>query len=363
MNNQQTEPLTTIKTQYGTIYTVPNLPDMDVHSKAFSHISIFSKARVLIKKIEKHFFRYPIRHAVCAVAEKALREVAGSYDALIPVIANPNIGAACMAHCAHSGERYIVYQVDPISTNSVYRKYRERLYWFEKKLYEQAKAIITTSIIRKEKEGDPNFEGEKIVAAEFPNLRNLTCSKRHEGEDIRCTFCGYIYNGIRDSTYTLELFRRMKNKTITLCFAGSGQEELLEQYAKGALQGRLERIGRVNGVESVQLMQHSDFLVNIGNTMLNQVPSKLFDYISTGKPIINICKSSNCPTIDYLNRYQLSLSLVENEAELDCQSAELEKFIISTYGKNSDYITIKNTFQENTAEFVAKLFIKEMRKE
>ena len=106
--------------------------------------------------------------------------------------------------------------------------------------------------------------------------------------------------------------------------------------------------------DSTAFIRRADFLINLGNTMTNQVPSKIFDYISTGIPIINICKSESCPTIPYMNRYRLAINIVESqdEAEKDRQADAIQYFIQSNLGlRNSSEFIVKE-FYQNTPQYV-----------
>ena len=52
-------------------------------------------------------------------------------------------------------------------------------------------------------------------------------------------------------------------------------------------------MGRVSHTVAIQYMSEADFLLNIGNSISSMVPSKIFEYISTGKPIISIYSNIN----------------------------------------------------------------------
>ena len=51
----------------------------------------------------------------------------------------------------------------------------------------------------------------------------------------------------------------------------------------------------------------------------NQIPSKVLEYINTGKPVINIYKAEACPTLDLLMEYN---ALHINEKDALSQSSE-----------------------------------------
>ena len=117
----------------------------------------------------------------------------------------------------------------------------------------------------------------------------------------------------------------------------------------------------ISMADSFKMMQSSDILINIGNNVINQVPSKLFDYISTGKPIINFCKSKNCPTIPYINMYRLGLNIIEGEDAIDRQALIVSQFIKEHNKERMNFDEIKTTFLKNTPEYVGETFIKLLR--
>ena len=104
-------------------------------------------------------------------------------------------------------------------------------------------------------------------------------------------------------------------------------------------------------------MEESDILINIGNTIDNQVPSKIFDYISKRKPIINLYKISNCPSLKYLKKYPLALNLeesdkafAENKEKINCFLKDLDSLHkISTED-------ILNIYQDCTPSYCANRF-------
>lgn len=342
-----------------TVYNQVDLFRLALGSKGYSNLTSLEKTIFLLNKVKEKFSKYPLKKAAISGIYKKLKKIAKDYDVIVPVVSDVNIGSAVMRYCVKTNIPYILYQVDPIATNQVFKKYEKAMYKFENSLYKNALGVVTTPILALEKENDENYKNCNIIKAEFPNVRNLTTQKSVESQKIICSFCGYIYNGVRDASYTLKLFSAINNKSVSLKFAGSGQENLIKEYSNGKLKDRLEHLGKISNEQSVAFMQTSDFLINIGNTMLNQIPSKLFDYISTGLPIINICKNQNCPTISYLEKYGLALNLVETDDEeiFNKQVSKLEEFIEKNKGKRLSFNEIKEKFMPNTPEYVGKQFL------
>ena len=152
----------------------------------------------------------------------------------------------------------------------------------------------------------------------------------------------------------------IQDNKISLEFAGTGQEDVIDKYANGSLKGHITHRGRLSKNECTMYMGQSDFLINIGNIMTNQVPSKLFDYISTGLPIINVCVNKNCPTIPYLDKYEFAINLFETKdvSEMKAQAEKLRNFIHDFAGKKKSFEEISTLFTENTPEYVSEQFIK-----
>ncbi len=78
-------------------------------------------------------------------------------------------------------------------------------------------------------------------------------------------------------------------------------------------------------------MQEADILVNIGNKSSYQLPSKVVEYASTGKPILNIAQIENDSSAAFLETYPNLLNLLDSDSEdanFQEQSEELLQFIV-----------------------------------
>lgn len=319
--------------------------------------SVFLKT-VILKILNKLPFNQNDKVAIKRI-KSALKTYAEGYDLLVPVSSTYLTAFACMEYCQEYSKKYFLYQVDPIVLNMVYHD-QKRMKEIDRKIFDNAECIFTTPIIAKEKKSDPHYDSSKIIPVEFPNVRDLTGhvdNNMQNDSQIVCFYSGRFYSGVRDSDFTLSVLSLVQAKNLKILFAGSGQEEIIESYEEGPLCGKLEHLGEISLDESFRIMQQADILINIGNNVANQVPSKLFDYISTGKPILNFCKLNDCPTIPYLKKYGNALSIIEGEQSIEAQAKEVEKFIAGCLGRNLEYSEIQNLFFENTAEYVGKKFI------
>lgn len=284
--------------------------------------------------------------------ERDLKKIgADKYDVIVAVMGSFTAACAAMRFKKiNSHLKLVVYQVDPCLSNEVCPdSTREERRAFEKELYETADSIINTPILIEEsKSVYPEEIIRKMVPMEFPNVVHVEADLPKTTEKIRCLFTGNIYGDFRDPTYTLELFERLK---------GSVQFEMIgavDAETKSKLDSHnVIYHGSKKLNETKEELKKADVLVNIGNRMLNQVPSKIFEYISYGKPIINVCKSRECPTQLYFSKHLYALNLFEEEALLDEQAEKLGEFIQNNYGSRMNCDEITKLYETCTPQYCA----------
>lgn len=314
----------------------------------------------ILERLYNHNSNNPLQNRTIHTVLKKLEMIGDGYDAFVAACSHVINGFVCNSYCTRNGKKFILYQVDPIGTNIAYKNL-EVMKSLELQIYKNAKYIITTPILTKEKEEDPQYMGlrEKIFSCEFPNIRNLTVRSDipFKKTPITCFYSGRFYNGVRDCRFTLEVLRTIYDTGFQLVFAGDGQEEIISEYRNKYFGDRLIHLGMISLSDSFNMMQKADILINIGNNVTNQVPSKLFDYFSTGKPIINFCKSKDCPTIPYIDKYGLGINIIEGEDSIERQALKVMQFIMDNYMKRIEFDEIKKKFQENTPEYVSRMFL------
>lgn len=291
------------------------------------------------------------RFAVKAFYSKLQEIDTSSYDVIISMSGRYYPSIATAKFCKRKKIPFIFYQVDPCGSNQYLpKKSIQRRKRIEEDIYQVANFVITTDLIHNDVSEYLSHQlCDKIVEMEFPLIsKPNTCSSNKEKNKAICVFSGSIYGGIRDPKYTLEMFRELnKEGIVEIHFAGMNPEELYDaEFVK------CHGVLPIN--EAMRLNLSADFLINIGNSVTNQVPSKLFDYISTGKPIINVCKNRNCPTIKYMEKYPIGINLFEDIEDFNRQVDLLRKFIITNTGKKESFSNIKAIFQECTPEYCAE---------
>ena len=103
-------------------------------------------------------------------------------------------------------------------------------------------------------------------------------------------------------------------------------------------------------------LKNSNIIINIGNQIANQTPSKVFEYISLGKPIINFYNIDNDTSKKVLDKYPLVLNIYKDFNNEDKKL--FEAFCELNKDKYLTFEEIKDKYK--TGEEIAKEFIREV---
>lgn len=297
-----------------------------------------------IKEFEKHLLRLCREEGYDVIVG-----VAGSYEM---TIAAQNVSTSLQVP-------FVLYQVDPFTDNVIFssKDVPQRLK-IEKNLYKRSAQVFTTEIIlTKMKERMSDAELANVEIMEFPGVSVDTSLKKKpatcpKDDIIECVFAGRVYMGVRNPTFTIELFRKLP-ESIRLKLYGVTEKELKNFFSVSSLPDNVECCGLVRVEEAENAIQNADVLVNIGNIMVNQVPSKLFSYIATGKPILNVCVNHDCPSKKYLEAYPYALSIDEGSSCGDSVIQGVSAFLTRNAGKVCDLDEIKNLYEKCTPTYAA----------
>lgn len=323
-----------------------------------------------LRRLEYKFDKNTIAYYEKRITIKKIRELnkKKKYDCIISV-SQPFYTSVAVRKALRKNKntKFLVYQLDPYSNNiSEKIEYKDLKMKIEKKVFERADNIIVTDLIYEE---DKNCELKnycnKMSILKFPVIEKKYIKKCNDDieldkEYINCVFAGHLYENIRDPRYVLELFSKLKNKKIRLVIIGTGMRDLLNKY-KDKLGESLVIYDKVSKEAAFNAMINANILVNIGNNISNQMPSKILDYISTGKPILNFYKISNCPTLEYTKDYQLAFDINENNKINNKLINEFGKFCVDNKYQYIAFEKIKQIYKECTPGFVGNQFINIIR--
>jgi len=276
-------------------------------------------------------------------------------------VSNPYITAIATARSKITCKK-IAYQLDPHANNkNALLNYKKRL-MDEEYVYNNVDKVLVTDLIFNENIlCSLSRHLGKMEQMSFPNIRMLKPNEEYADIDfdrnfVNCVFVGYFYEDIRNPSFMLEIFKKLINTNIILHIIGGGTDDILEKY-QNLLGKHLVLYGKVTLERAMNFMTKADILVNLGNSVSNQMPSKIFDYISTGKPIINIYKIDNCPTLKFTSIYPLCLDIRETNG-LDLETIKkIEEFCIKNCGKLISFELIEQLYFNYTPESFTNRFL------
>lgn len=256
----------------------------------------------------------------------------------------------------------IYYQFDPHGLHMTYdTENRRRNQDMETRLIAACKKTFTTRVLKNQYDNHEKYApyAKKTVGVDFPVLikkpfggGNIPFDFKEENTNI--LFCGTMDDGFRSPDYLFEIFEKIfeKDSSVKLYFLGPQNGEKVSLRAKK----HPDNIFVHRAVEAsvaYDTMAKAHMLINIGNSIANMVPSKIFDYFALGKPVINVQKIENSPDMEYFEKYPLQFTMGEYKKE-DC-SVKLYDFIQRNKHSSIDFDHVKAIFPGATPEYVAKL--------
>lgn len=256
--------------------------------------------------------------------------------------------------------------LDPFVFNYTFNpKKLERRKKVAQKALASVDKIFMTRGIKEEnlKKGFDPYYHKNVVVIELPNLiehKEKFEKEKYGGSEIVLSYAGKFYKDIRNPEKMLDILSQM-SKGIVIKIIGEGCDDILKEKAK-LFDNNLELLGKLPYVECRQRLISSNILINLGNTIPNQTPSKVFEYIAFGKPIINFYFNEEDTSLYYLKKYPLCFNLnLNNYGEKDVNN--LREFINKEKNKNMSFEEATADLVESRSENVVNKIYEEINKE
>lgn len=265
-------------------------------------------------------------------------------------------------------KKWFAIFLDPFVFNYCLRPRRiEKRKKTAQKVLSSADKIFMVRGIKKEdlKNGySPDYH-KKVVEIEMPNLtnKNIDCNERKEkNKETILTFAGLFYKNIRNPEKMLDILSQMPNN-IKVKILGRGCYKILKKKSKLFINNNLEILGQVPYDECIKTLNSSNILVNLGNTIPNQTPSKVFEYIAIGKPIINFYFNEEDTSLYYLKKYPKCFNInlnnySANDIEELIEFIEKEKDNVLSFEEAT--INLVETRSENVTQKIFNEIIKDI---
>lgn len=165
-------------------------------------------------------------------------------------------------------------------------------------------------------------------------------------------------DNIRDTKKTIAVLRALFSacRNVKVYFMGNINNEGILRFA-GEFPQEISILPEVSQDQAIATMNQSDILLNIGNFIPNMVPSKIFGYFATGKPILSFEISRSAPENRYFDRYPLK-HMIYSDDDTDAAVQPLIEFLNESRGRTADQEEIEKIYHQNTVEYVADSMLK-----
>lgn len=227
------------------------------------------------------------------------------FDRILSV-ANPVLSHDLACGLANKKMHWFLYNLDPyVFNSSASNRYKARMRT-EKRWSRKATGIIDTFGIQREnaKHNYFPYKKQRKLEVALPNCEFFERSEspaKRESDPYVLRYTGMFYEDIRRPDELLKVLALLDPERYVAEFYGSCCDYLRTHFKE--LPPCVRLMGSVSIEECRNLVETADILVNVGNTNTNQVPSKIFEYISTGKPILNLFSTEAELSLEYLRKY------------------------------------------------------------
>ena len=165
---------------------------------------------------------------------------------------------------------------------------------------------------------------------------------------VNVVFSGLLSEQYRDALPIIRLLNQCEvAEKINFVFFSRGEKETVEAEAKN-FKGTIVYHDYIPLAELHTIYRHADYLLNVSHINANMVPSKIFEYMSYGKPIISTYVTDGDAAKRYISKYPESVCLDLKSSYEDNLTA-LNGFLNKTHHFVS-FEKVIELFPENTPE-------------
>lgn len=253
----------------------------------------------------------------------------------------------------HKAARLLTFSLDTYTTGLVRnRNLLIRLLWerysvrMERKIFAAADFNFITIGIKNDAASFKCYPPEKTQV--LPNLISFPEAEAEAKEDMNrlvFMYCGGFYKKIRNPKYMLDAFLLSDDLDYRLDLYINSACQKTVDCAIEKSGGKFIRHAYLSAEEIQKEMCKADFLIDLGNDLAGATPSKTFQYIATGRPIILFAPDRY--RSDALERYPLSLIIDQSKHSAKEASGTIRSFCLANRGKRLSAEEIKSLYPEH----------------
>ena len=325
-------------------------------------LRVFGYLNVIFSKV---IMERDVVRAYLNILEKVHRE--DKIDILIPCSGRfENCLAAAKFRRIHDGVKLVPYMFDNYASNITlyrnskffYRQKHDRHVALERFVYNESDIILCVKHYA-DSYTINHRHTDKLLIVEHPLIFKITNEKKFnfDKNKINIVYTGSLYRKIRNPKYALTVLSKIiesQSEIVVHLFTLGDSSRLVGKFVK-KFPNQFIHHGCVSNDIAETARNGADYLLSIGNTSNNQIPSK------TLKPIIHFSKFKHDQVSTELAKYPNSCILMENIDSMDVNISELNHFLeVEKVGLSIE--VLKQLFPSadpsDTAKKIEKLVLK-----
>ena len=303
-----------------------------------------NRIKSIIFKLLKKVYRFVIRNfawpdytmfwliSVFKVRKKLNLE----YDVLVTVSLPFSSHIAGYLINKKIGKPWIMDVGDPFTLKTTAPENNSFLYGrlnkhYEMKFYKQASKVLFThddarKIHIKEFHINPSITAVGQPISKFrEHLYEQTKNYNYTNNDIKFAYFGIFTHGVRTPANFINFLDKFQNYEMHW-YINSDSESILQKNNLNSSKHIFN--SHVARDEALQLMTKAfHCLVSIGNLNPNQIPSKVIEYIATGKPVIHFAEINDDPVIHIADEFD-NVFIVTKNTDINIFKKDLNKFFL-----------------------------------
>ncbi|MDK0642602.1 glycosyltransferase [Clostridium perfringens] len=257
--------------------------------------------------------------------------------------------------------KIIYYSADTLSNEQgndglLTSKKREQLgYKWEKRIFNKCDKILIMECHKFHYFSEKYLEYKnKMELVNFPllNKPEFNVSKKDTNISVKnIVYAGTFYRKLRNPQFAFDtLLSVLENNSYNLIIMGGGDCNDIIEEACRKQPNNIKFLGMQPHKIANEYISSASVLLSIGNSESPMAPSKIYEYMATGKPIIHFYSWDNDPCLEPLRKYGNSILVKEND--------NINKINIVNFLKHTnvlDYEKVRKTFITSTSEYTAKI--------
>lgn len=287
---------------------------------------------------------------------KNRKKIDVDYDLIISVSLPFSSHIAAYIINKDKNKKWIMDIGDPFSlkTNAFENNrylYKSLNYYFENKFYKKAHQVVFT---HQESANEHkiffNMPENKVtigspISTFSQELFQKSVSFNYETKPITIGYFGVLTKGVRSPSQVLKFFQQ--TDFVLHWYTNSDSKEMIKQNKIDFNRNKLfDMVTRNEALEKMVTSLHC--LLSIGNLNPSQLPSKIIEYISTGKPVLHFVEIKDDPVLEIAKEFSNLIvidknsNITEVQQQLNNVFINIEKFDINKFNENYSTRAVTN---------------------